>query len=252
MICNEPKCKKPAVDNKIGKCAFHSVSFWGKVLHFLRHVFEWGLVCALLYGIYVLSIFILNVPPYKIGENGPMNGIIFHYEGSKVKGWHFLEAFPNDLRETFTPNLSHSDFNQIFEVYENSGTNKGINRLSSGVSQNEDVLNILSSPSVLAYIGKLDISRTSPYLCINLNKGDWYQPRAFELALMRKNLYLNTIGDFSNLKYISVSYKENGDVIVFDFRTGKEESPTNETLQNNSSLDFRVRPIRYFYIPKGR
>jgi hypothetical protein len=74
------------------------------------------------------------------------------------------------------------------------------------------------------------------------NHKDWFLPSKDELKLIYENLYLQSIGGFSNSKYWTSSQIDANTVQSIDFKSGMDMPQDKIPVPNN----IKARAVRYF------
>jgi hypothetical protein len=161
---------------------------------------------------------------YKVGDTGPGGGIIFYDKGNSSGGWRYLEAAPAMTDKEVTRTLPG----------ERQFGRAGNSRLGAGKSNTEIMSAILDRSG-----GGIN---TAYWICYNLNINgydDWYLPSLDELLLLYNFYNEYNLAGFYTAKYWSSTHKEEGYVLVVDFRNGQEGTIS-------SGAGTRVRAIRQF------
>jgi len=119
---------------------------------------------------------------YNLRDFGPGGGYIFYINpNSSTDGWTYLESFPNAGIEDSTGPWTSSDLSTVLNG----------NTLSTVGSGYDNTMAILNQSG---YTGS-----SCPKYCVELDNGysDWFMPSFDEVVLLRNNLYLYGLGNFS-------------------------------------------------------
>ena len=162
---------------------------------------------------------------YRIGQTGPAGGIIFYDKGDDSDGWRYLEAAP--VETEWVDRIWGEQDAVVIE-----GTS---NAIGSGKANTQKI--------VLEYLST-NYGNYAASLCTYLEHGgfdDWFLPSLFELDEMYKNLYLYSLGGFSNEMYWSSTADSSVDdnAFISYFATGQMTTSSTYSMR-------RVRAIRSF------
>jgi TolB-like protein len=126
-------------------------------------------------------------PVYKIGDFGPVGGIVFYDKGRFSNGWRYLEAAP-----------AETEFNVPWGAYQ-----KDVSDTSGGLGTGKT-----NTEAIVRYLRQIGETGKAAQLCDNLvfdDFDDWFLPSKEELNLMYVNLKAKGLGDFQNKWYWSSS-----------------------------------------------
>lgn len=157
------------------------------------------------------------------GELGSYGGLIFYSKIDTVGGWNFLEAAPNDCNG----NLMWSNNNSSITTSNNLGTSM------------QNTLNIIQ------FMGFTN----PPYAAIAAyyypnGLAGWSLPSRNELGEMRKNLYLNQLGNFmADAKYWSSSQDTTFSENAWTVKMTNDSSNTASYVKSNQ---YKIRAIRRY------
>ncbi len=175
---------------------------------------------------------------YAVGDTGPAGGIVFYDKGYYRNGWRYLEVASSDV-DTSGHIFGYYRATANSE-YKMTGTSTAI---GAGKVNTELLVRTMGDNAYKSYnIGGDTTSDYAAKKCVDYTSGeysDWFLPSKDELNLIYENLYLKSIGTFSNnyywsssdfsgfyawLQYFSYGYQ------YYDCRSG----------------DYYVRPVRAF------
>ena len=106
----------------------------------------------------------------------------------------------------------------------------------------DDLLNFYLNPSVFNMMNNgTVVSQKAVLFELNTYK-DWFLPSKDELNLVYENLYLKSLGSFSDSKYWTSSQIDANTVETIDFKTGIAAPQNKIPVPNN----IRARAVRYF------
>jgi len=166
--------------------------------------------------------FFVDIPEYKVGDEGPAGGTIFHviYDGPFQR--RYWEAAP-----------ASSEWIDI--QWSPSGQQAGADRraIGHGDENTDDIIAVLGPGNTYA-----------AQLCDGLSIGgfeDWFLPSILELHRMWESLHLNDLGGFANSKYWSSTESTTDSYIAedLDFYTAWFMGGTKDEFR-------RVRAVRAF------
>ena len=174
---------------------------------------------------------------YKIGEIGPAKGLVFYDKGNYTSGWRYMEVAPTDLGFLEWGCLG----SQIVDS-DSSAIGKGFYNSVKITNYHDDLLNFYLNPSVCNMMNNGTVVSQKAVL-FELNKyKDWFLPSKDELNLVYENLYLKSLGSFSDSKYWTSSQIDANTVETIDFKTGIAALQNKIPVPNN----IRARAVRYF------
>lgn len=177
-----------------------------------------------------------SVTEYRIGENGPADGIVFYDKGEYTNGWRYMEAAPVDLGQfewgcngsaiqpNYRPEIGDGLFNSV-----------------TVANYHDGLENYYTNPSICNALNNGSVASKKALLYMLNGRSDWFLPSEKELKLLYDNLYLRNLGGFSNTHYWS-STEENAILSkAVDFTDGSVISVEKIPLTPVSA-----RAIRYF------
>jgi TolB-like protein len=168
---------------------------------------------------------------YKLGDTGPAGGLIFYDKENNLDGWRYMEAAPASTEKKFAwwvqRYLKTIPSKQNFDV---GNGKKNTLELMNLVNENCGIYNNEIPP--ILYCSTLEVNGYK----------DWFLPSVDELKLMRRNLHIRGLGNFSNDEMYWSSnwaYGGAGGPYCVDFRYGEDKI-------KNVSNTFYVRAARRF------
>jgi len=194
----------------------------------------------------------MNRKYYKIGETGPGGGLIFYVapEGFDLldivsannKRCHYLEAAPSDV---FFVNSTNSGN----DYYPPFGTDNDfyVPGTTDGVGEGRKNTQI-----IVAALKDVQANNMAAQLCADEKYGgfnDWFLPSSGELKLMYDNLYIHSLGGFTEkLVYWSSSFNAyNSFMIQVKGQIFSDDNDSQTfSLSFPEAIDQRARAIRAF------
>lgn len=174
---------------------------------------------------------------YKIGEIGPAEGLVFYDKGNYTSGWRYMEVAPTDLGF-----LEWGCLGSPIVDSDSSAIGKGFYNSVKITNYHDDLLNFYLNPSVCNMMNNGTVVSQKAVL-FELNKyKDWFLPSKDELNLVYENLYLKSLGGFSDSKYWTSSQIDANTVETIDFKTGIATPQNKIPVPNN----IRAGAVRYF------
>lgn len=175
--------------------------------------------------------------PYKIGNRGPANGIVFYDKGQYSFGWRYIEVATKDLKDLewgcVASSISKARNNEIGSGYYNT---------AQIVTYHDNLINYYANPSVCSNLNNGSLLAKDAILFNQGIYNDWFLPSYNELELIYKNLYLSNLGDFKESIYWSSTEMNKNTVSTINFKTG-EKTSTSKISEKNS---IKARAVRYF------
>ncbi len=162
---------------------------------------------------------------YALRDTGPGGGLIFYDKGSYSgsPSWRYLEAAPN------TPNAGEWSSKAW-------GCSGALISGSDGTAIGDGKQNTADIKAGCATAGTP--AKLTDSLVLNGLSG-WFLPSKDELALMRTNLYLLSVGDFTTGYYWSSSEYSNNNAYNLNFSSGT-------SFFTNKDTTYYVRAVRAF------
>lgn len=175
--------------------------------------------------------------PYKIGNKGPANGIVFYDKGQYSFGWRYIEVATKDLK-----NLEWGCVTSSISKARNNDIGSGYYNTAQIVIYHDNLTDYYSNPAVCSTLNNGSLLAKDAVLFNQDIYGDWFLPSYNELELIYKNLYLNNLGDFKESIYWSSTEMNQNAVSTINFKTGEKTSSSKIPEKNV----IKARAVRYF------
>jgi hypothetical protein len=174
---------------------------------------------------------------YTIGKNGPAGGLVFYDKGSYSSGWRYMEVAPTDLGFFEWGCLG----SQILDS-DRSELGTGFYNAVKIANYHDGLLGYYLNPSICNALNNGTVVSKKALLFELKNQKDWFLPSKDELKLVYENLYLQSVGGFSDSKYWTSSQIDANAAQTIDFKTGIDTSQNKIPVPNN----IKARAVRYF------
>lgn len=174
---------------------------------------------------------------YTIGKNGPAGGLVFYDKGSYSSGWRYMEVAPTDLGffewGCLGSQIPDSDRSEL---------GLGFYNAVKIANYHDGLLDYYLNPSICNALNNGTVVSKNALLFELNNHKDWFLPSKDELKLVYENLYLQSLGGFSNSKFWTSSQIDANTVQTIDFKTGIDTPQNKIPVPNN----IKARAVRYF------
>lgn len=184
-----------------------------------------------------LEIIFESTAAYKIGDTGPAKGIVFYDKGEYSFGWRYMEVATEDLKDS-----EWGCSNSSTITARNTELGHGYYNTAQIVNHHDNMVNYYLNPSICNNVNSGTVLAKDAIKYSQYFYTDWFLPSSDELELIYTNLYLNNLGNFTNLNYWTSTEIDEKTVWIIDFKTG-ERIATPKIPKKNSTL---ARVIRYF------
>ncbi|QLC66424.1 hypothetical protein LPB248_09035 [Flavobacterium sp. LPB0248] len=175
--------------------------------------------------------------PYKIGNKGPANGIVFYDKGQYSFGWRYIEVATTDLKDLEWGCVASS----ILKA-RNNEIGSGYYNTAQIVIYHDNLTNYYANPAVCSNLNNGSLLAKDALLFNQGIYNDWFLPSYNELELIYKNLHLSNLGDFKESIYWSSTEMNQNTVSTINFKTGEKTSTSK--IPEKSSV--KARFVRYF------